>query len=114
MGMSTTLMHSYERNGLGIYLRLEGVAKGIICKFVPEKINPSMPMLKLWLEEQLQFQDLMTKIAPKKVVKLPNFSKVLWMLAMITKLTINVCLTLVHQYTNNPTKLVYQWPFLTP
>ena len=26
--MSTTLMHSYERNGLGIYLRLEGVAKG--------------------------------------------------------------------------------------
>jgi len=33
MGMSTTLMHSYERNGLGIYLRLEGVAKGIIRKF---------------------------------------------------------------------------------
>ena len=26
--MSTTLMHSYERNGLGIYLRIEGVAKG--------------------------------------------------------------------------------------
>jgi hypothetical protein len=72
MGASTTLMHNYQSQNMGIMIRMEGLAKGLIRKF--KTMDPS-----IWKVADLQkifFNDMNIKERPDQPIRV----SIQWML----------------------------------